>query len=175
MTTANKLTIFRIVLVPFLAYFLWIDSWWIALGIFIAASLTDLLDGYIARKYSQITDLGKLLDPLADKLLMLTAFAMLATHEMIPWWGFAVIAAREGLVTLLREVARKHGEVIAASIWGKLKTVTQIAVIILFMCFANLQNPIIGILQIAVFYITVAITVMSGLDYMVKYYRGKSK
>ena len=184
MTTANKLTIFRIILVPFFAYFLWTENWWISLAVFVVASLTDLLDGYIARKYNQITDLGKLLDPLADKILMLSAFTIFALTGMIPWWGFSIIAAREAAVTLLREVAKKEGKVIAASIWGKLKTVTQIVSVILFICFANFRDDASDIgavawrnyvvmLQDAVFYVAVAITLMSGLDYIVKYVRGK--
>ena len=146
---ANKLTIFRILLVPVIMLIPIIDSlwgisgeflgistaFWIMNVIFIIASITDKLDGYIARTRNQVTTFGKFLDPLADKILVLTALVMLVEYGKIPAWIPVIVLAREFLVSGYRLVAvEKGGKVIAASIWGKLKTVTQmIAIILVFV------------------------------------------
>ena len=146
MNLANKLTIFRIILVPIFVIigylgvlgvisgnFLEIPIYyWIMNFIFIIASITDKLDGYIARSRNQVTTFGKFLDPLADKILVLTAFVMLVEFDKIPAWIPVIVLAREFLVSGYRLLAaQKGGAVIAASIWGKLKTVTQMVAIIL--------------------------------------------
>ena len=146
MNLANKLTIFRIILVPVIMIIPIIDSlvgipgeflgistaFWIMNIIFIIASLTDKLDGYIARSRNQVTTFGKFLDPLADKILVLSALIILVEYWKIPSWIPIIVLAREFIVSGYRLIAvEKGGKVIAASIWGKLKTVTQMIAIIL--------------------------------------------
>lgn len=142
MNLPNKLTIFRVILVPIfiiIGYlsipgeFLGVESkFWIMNAIFIIASLTDQLDGYIARKTNQVTTFGKFLDPIADKILVLSALVMLVEFGKIPAWIPAIVLTREFLVSGYRLIAvEKGGKVIAASIWGKIKTVTQMIAIIL--------------------------------------------
>lgn len=153
MNLANKLTIFRIILVPifviigYLGTFGVIEGKWLGIPvflwimniIFIIASITDKLDGYIARSRNQITTFGKFLDPLADKILVLAALVMLVEFGKIPAWIPIIVLVREFLVSGYRLVAvEKGGKVIAASIWGKLKTVTQMIAIILI--FADKYN-----------------------------------
>ena len=145
---ANKLTVFRIILVPIMAiipylnlqgdfYGLPYTYFWMEL-IFIVASITDKLDGYIARSRNQVTTFGKFLDPLADKILVLTAMVLLIELGKIPAWIPIIVLAREFLVSGYRLIAvEKGGKVIAASIWGKLKTVTQMIAIILVMFDSN--------------------------------------
>ena len=149
MNLANKLTIFRILLVPVIMLIPIIDNlvgipgeflgistaFWIMNIIFIVASITDKLDGYIARSRNQVTTFGKFLDPLADKILVLTAMVMFVEMDKIPAWIPIVVLAREFLVSGYRLIAvEKGGKVIAASIWGKLKTVTQmISIILIFI------------------------------------------
>ena len=192
MNLANKLTIFRIILVPVImaipiidnligipGTFLGISSaFWIMNIIFIIASITDKLDGYIARSRNQVTTFGKFLDPLADKILVLTAMIMLVEMNKLPAWIPVIVLAREFIVSGYRLIAvEKGGKVIAASVWGKLKTVTQmIAIILAFIdlnafgdCFTgkltgisfclNLIATIMMILQ------TIA-TVFSGYEYL---------
>ena len=142
MNLPNKLTIFRIILVPIMVIipFLPIQgeilgigiNWVIADLIFIIASITDKLDGYIARKYNQVTTFGKFADPLADKILVLSAMLMLVENSRLPAWIPIIVLTREFVVSGYRLIAvEKGGEVIAANIWGKLKTVTQMIAIIL--------------------------------------------
>ena len=188
MNLANKLTIFRIFLVPIMVVIPFFNisgevfgipySFIIIDAIFIIASITDKLDGYIARSRNQITTFGKFLDPLADKILVLAAMIMLVEVGKLPAWIPIIVLAREFIVSGYRLVAvEKGGKVIAASIWGKLKTVTQmLAIILAFIdlnafatCFKeNLSgysfviNLIVTILMI----ISVIATVFSGLDYI---------
>ena len=146
MNLANKLTVLRMILVPIFVVIGYLGtlgvitgewlgipmSFWLMNIIFIIASITDKLDGYIARTRNQVTTFGKFLDPLADKILVLTALVMLVEYGKIPAWIPVIVLAREFLVSGYRLVAvEKGGKVIAASIWGKLKTVTQMIAIIL--------------------------------------------
>ncbi len=146
MNLANKLTIFRIILVPVLMIVPIVDSiygisgellgvptsFWIMNIIFIIASITDKLDGYIARSRNQVTTIGKFLDPLADKILVLSALIILVEYGKIPSWIPIIVLAREFIVSGYRLIAvEKGGKVISASIWGKIKTVTQMFAIIL--------------------------------------------
>lgn len=156
MNLANKLTIFRVILVPIFVIvgYLgslgiitgeWLEiptSFWIMNVIFIIASITDKLDGYIARSRNQVTTFGKFLDPLADKILVLSALVMLVEFGKIPAWIPIIVLTREFLVSGYRLIAvEKGGKVIAASIWGKLKTVTQmIAIILVFVDKFNFFN-----------------------------------
>ena len=188
MNLPNKLTIFRIILVPIMVIipFLGITgtisgipiSWIIIDLIFILASITDKLDGYLARKNNQITTFGKFLDPLADKILVLAATTMLVEMTKLPAWIPIIVLTREFMVSGYRLVAvEKGGKVIAASKWGKLKTVTQmIAIILAFVdlnpfgeCFSGtLQGGdlILNIIVTGMMIIQTIATIFSGLDYM---------
>lgn len=188
MNLPNKLTIFRIILVPIMVIipFLGITgtisgipiSWIIIDLIFILASITDKLDGYLARKNNQITTFGKFLDPLADKILVLAAMTMLVEMTKLPAWIPIIVLTREFMVSGYRLVAvEKGGKVIAASKWRKLKTVTQmIAIILAFVdlnpfgeCFSGtLQGGdlILNIIVTGMMIIQTIATIFSGLDYM---------
>ena len=188
MNLPNKLTIFRIILVPIMVIipFLGITgtisgipiSWIIIDLIFILASITDKLDGYLARKNNQITTFGKFLDPLADKILVLAAMTMLVEMTKLPAWIPIIVLTRQFMVSGYRLVAvEKGGKVIAASKWGKLKTVTQmIAIILAFVdlnpfgeCFSGtLQGGdlILNIIVTGMMIIQTIATIFSGLDYM---------
>lgn len=138
MNLPNKLTLSRVIMVPFFVVFLLLTPKfpyfkWIALGIFIVASLTDLLDGKIARKYNLITNFGKFMDPLADKLLVCSALIGLSSLGVIPGWITIVIIAREFIISGFRLIAAEKGNVIAASMWGKWKTTFQMIMLCLQM------------------------------------------
>ena len=132
MNTANKITLIRIAMIP-LFIILWkIDSalcHWLAAATFVVAAITDGVDGYVARHYNQVTNFGKFVDPLADKLLVTAALVCFVADGSVPDWVVVVILAREFMVTSLRTVAVAQNVVIAASIWGKVKTVIQIALV----------------------------------------------
>ncbi len=188
MNLANKLTIFRMILVPIMVIipFLGINSEILGISltyiiidmIFIIASITDKLDGYIARSRNQVTTFGKFLDPIADKILVLTAMIMLVEFGKLPAWIPVIVLAREFIVSGYRLIAvEKGGKVVAASVWGKLKTVTQmIAIILAFLdvnafgaCFkgnltgfALILNSIVTIMMI----IQTIATIFSGYEYL---------
>ncbi len=188
MNLANKLTIFRIILVPIMVIIPYIGikqsylgiplSMLIMEAIFIIASITDKLDGYIARSRNQITTFGKFLDPLADKILVLAAMVVLVELKKIPAWIPIIVLTREFLVSGYRLIAvEKGGKVIAASVWGKLKTVTQmIALILVFIdtsyFFGFVKGNLTGFslyLNIAssvLLLISVVATIFSGYDYL---------
>ena len=195
MNLANKLTIFRIILVPIFVIigyigelggisgeFLGIPVYlWLMNVIFIIASITDKLDGYIARSRNMVTTFGKFLDPLADKILVLSALVMLVEFGKIPAWIPIIVLAREFIVSGYRLVAvEKGGKVVAASVLGKLKTVTQmIAIILVFIdkynfadCFkaSTLSMPslILNIITTVLLIISVIATIFSGYDYLKK-------
>src|SRR3954468_2474211 len=158
----NALTVLRILLVPVLVVAL-VDetsSDWLAAGGFAAASLTDAIDGYIARSRKQVTTFGKLMDPVADKLLIIAALVVLVSLHRIPAWIAMVIIAREFAVTVTRMGAVGQGVVISANWWGKAKTVVQVAAIFFAIGF-NPTPPAVD----ALLYVAVAITVISGIDY----------
>ena len=144
MNHANKLTVIRIFLVPIFLIFIAVQGipygTFIATFIFILASLTDKLDGYIARSRNQITNFGKFMDPLADKLLVTSALISLVELQMVPSWAAIVIIAREFAVSGLRTIAASEGKVIAASWWGKIKTVIQIIAIVLLLLQFNITT-----------------------------------
>lgn len=133
MTTANIITLIRMALIPIFMYAAISDGAQgniVALALFAFASLTDGIDGYIARKYNQITDFGKLVDPLADKLLVMSALLILLEQGVLQAWACIIILAREFIVSSLRSIAASKGVVLAASFWGKLKTTSQLVCII---------------------------------------------
>lgn len=180
MNLANKITMVRIFLIPLFLIFVTVDSIpngkLLALAVFIIASLTDKLDGYIARSRNLITNFGKFMDPLADKLLVTSALIALVDFHIIAGWVAVVIIAREFAVTGLRTIAAGEGNVIAASSWGKAKTTTQMAAIILaliFMCYSSLPLGMISesAFKLAVdvcMYAAVLATIISGADYFIK-------
>ena len=164
MNLPNKLTIFRVILViPFVALMLnGYDLW--AVAVFIIASLTDLLDGKIARKYNLITDFGKFMDPLADKLLVCSAMIALIEMNRIPSWVVIIIIAREFIISGFRLIASDNGVVIAASYWGKFKTTFQMVMI----CLMIANFPQLQILTDIIMWIALILTVVSLIDYLVK-------
>ena len=188
MNLPNKLTIFRIILVPVMVIITFLGINTEVLGIpltyiiidliFIIASITDKLDGYLARKNNQVTTFGKFLDPLADKILVLAAMMMLVEMAKLPAWIPIIVLAREFIVSGYRLVAvEKGGKVIAASKWGKLKTVTQmIAIILAFLdlhafgeCFSgSLQGGdlVLNLVVTVMMIIQVVATIFSGVDYL---------
>ncbi len=165
MTTANKLTLCRVVMIPIFLVLLYVDftgHLWAALAVFILASVTDFIDGYVARHYHQITDFGKFMDPLADKLLVMSAMAWFVEVAWMPAWAFFVVIARELAVTGLRLVAVEQGRVIAAAKSGKVKTACTMVGIILMLIF---PNATLRLLCVAVILVT---TIYSGIEYFVK-------
>ncbi len=174
MNTANKLTLLRVVLVPvFMAFLLMNGIAWqfAALAVFVIASLTDMLDGQIARRCNQITTFGKFADPLADKMLTTAAFLVFMQKGIINSWAVMIILAREFMVAGVRLAAVSEGKVIAASFWGKFKTVSQMAAIIIAILVLNIpavpQSAAVIVTNIFV-WISVVLTVISGADYLVK-------
>jgi len=186
MTTANKLTILRILLIPVMIIILYIDALKINTpflnmnvqqiifaGLFLVASLTDFLDGYIARKYNQITTFGKFLDPIADKVLVFAAllYLMVQMPERVAIWGVMVIIVREFLVTGVRLIAVEHNHVIAASNLGKYKTSTTMIAIIMFLFNdfgLTMIHPQLAWITNIIYYLAIFFTVWSGFDYLYK-------
>ena len=171
MNLPNKLTIFRVILIPFFVVALLFNPEdqmlrLVADAIFIVASLTDMLDGKIARKYNLVTNFGKFMDPLADKLLVCSAMICLLSIGQLPAWVVIVIIAREFIISGFRLVASDNGVVIAASMWGKTKTVSQMIMVIILV--ANFDIAFMQILGTVFIYIAAALTVISLIDYVVK-------
>lgn len=166
MNIANKVTTLRLILIPiFVAfyYFMGRDNN-IAAIIFIIASLTDALDGHLARSRNLITNFGKFVDPLVDKVLTMAAFIVLVEGQIIPSWAVIIIIARELIITGFRTLAADQGITIAASMWGKAKTTSQMVALVCLLLDVEVLNNI----GIYIFYIAVALTVISGVDYIVK-------
>ena len=170
MNLPNKLTVLRVIMVPFFVFFMLTDvggpaNKWIALILFCVASLTDMLDGKIARKYNLVTNFGKFMDPLADKLLVCSAMICMIEMGKLPAWIVIVIIAREFIISGFRLVASDNGIVIAASYWGKFKTVFQMAMIIVLI--ADFGGVFDVIAQVLI-WIALALTGISLIDYVVK-------
>ncbi|HAE81010.1 MAG: CDP-diacylglycerol--glycerol-3-phosphate 3-phosphatidyltransferase [Clostridium sp.] len=173
MNLPNKLTTLRMVMVPFFVFFLlWQHGEnytfrMIALALFIIASLTDLADGKIARKYNLVTDFGKFMDPLADKLLVCSALICLIDLGQIPAWMVVIIIGREFIISGFRLVASDNGVVIAASYWGKWKTTFQMFAVILMI----LDIPALEIPKQICIWVALALTIISLVDYIKKNYQ----
>ena len=166
MNLPNKLTILRTIMIPVFLIFLYIPGLGmtgdvLAAAIFVLASFTDLLDGKIARKYNLVTNFGKFMDPLADKLLV--------DLNRIPAWVVIIIIAREFIISGFRLIASDNGVVIAASYWGKFKTTFQMIMIILLIL--NIDYPYSNIINMVIMYIALALTIISLLDYIIKNYK----
>lgn len=171
MNLPNKLTIFRVILIPFFVFFLLAPYFpgygkYIAVAIFIVASLTDLADGKIARKYNLVTNFGKFMDPLADKLLVCSAMICLVETKKLAAWIVIIIIAREFIISGFRLVASDNGVVIAASYWGKFKTTFQMLMIIALIL--DFSNKYFQILSTVLVYVALILTVVSLVDYIVK-------
>ena len=171
MNLPNKLTVARVILIPFFVFFLLNDSMnpyfkWVALAIFIVASLTDLLDGKIARKYNLVTDFGKFMDPLADKLLVCSAMIGLIELGRIEAWIVIVIIAREFIISGFRLIAADNGRVIAASYWGTFKTTFQMFMVILMI--ANIGMTPFPLITQIIKWIALVLTIVSLVDYLIK-------
>ena len=170
MNLPNKLTVLRVIMVPFFVFFMLTDTGgaankWIALVIFCVASLTDMLDGKIARARNLVTNFGKFMDPLADKLLVCSAMICLITAGQLAAWIVIIIIAREFIISGFRLVAADNGIVIAASYWGKFKTVSQMAMIIVLIADFGGVFTVIGNVLI---WVSLILTVVSLIDYVEK-------
>ena len=169
MTTASKITLVRVAMIPVYMLFMYLSGgvpgmWmWLALAVFILASLTDYVDGQIARKCNQVSDFGKFLDPLADKLLTIAAMCMFCEWGSFPAWALMIVLSREFAVTGLRLVAVGNGTVIAAGWSGKVKTASTMIGLCVMMAF-----PTIGWLCWAVIAVIVVTTVYSGVEYFIQ-------
>ena len=174
MNLPNKLTILRAIMIPVFLVFLYMSvmeghdfGWfkWVALGVFIVASLTDMLDGKIARKYNLVTNFGKFMDPLADKLLVCSALIALSDIGRMPAWIVIVIIARDFIISGFRLVAAEKGVVIAAGWSGKIKTTVQM----IMVCFlvADLGGKVFYVIDQVLIYLALVLTIVSLLDYLV--------
>lgn len=169
MTTASKITLVRVFMIPLVMIAMYLSKgvsglWmWISLGLFVIASVTDFIDGQIARKCNQVSDFGKFLDPLADKLLTIAVMTMFCEWGRFPAWALMIVLTREFAVTGLRLVAAPKGRVIAAAWSGKVKTASTMIGLILWMLLP--ENTMVGLVVSAVIVVT---TVYSGVEYFVK-------
>ncbi len=171
MNLPNKLTIFRVVLIPLFVFFLLYPGFegygnYIATVIFIGASLTDFADGKIARKYNLVTNFGKFMDPLADKLLVCAAMICLIETGQLASWIVIVIISREFIISGFRLVASDNGVVIAANYWGKFKTTFQMLMIIVLVL--DINHPVFDLLGVVLTYIALLLTIISLVDYVWK-------
>lgn len=170
MNLANRLTVFRVILIPFflLALYLIPSPWgeYLGVGIFIVASLTDFADGFIARKYNMVSNFGKFMDPLADKMLVGAALIYLTEIHVVPAWATIVIISREFLISGFRLVAAEKGQVISAGIWGKIKTaITMVAIPVWLLTLSYEFMPTVNLILI---FFVVGLTVFSAVDYLAK-------
>ena len=170
MNLPNKLTILRVIMIPFFVAALLYDRGanqnmrYVAAALFIIASLTDMLDGKIARKYNLVTNFGKFMDPLADKLLVCSALICMIELRELPAWMVIIIISREFIISGFRLVASDNGVVIAASYWGKFKTTFQMIGVVLLI----FNIPVLSTLTTIIVWIALALTVISLVDYIVK-------
>ena len=166
MNLPNKLTIARIIAVPFFIAAYYLEWHLVAFLIFIAASFTDMLDGKIARKYNLVTNFGKIMDPLADKVLVYSAFCLMVP-DPVPGWMLIIILAREFLVAGVRTVAASEGRVIAAAMSGKIKTVLQMVAVCMLLIAPVINTSWFLILGKIVLWAALVMTVISGVQYVV--------
>ena len=169
MNLPNKLTMLRVILIPFFVFFFYASfipgNNWIALGIYIAACLTDMADGKIARKYNLVTTFGKFMDPLADKVLVISALILFTEAGRMSAVALIIIVAREFIVSGFRLVAADKGSVIAAGMWGKVKTVVQMVMAIALL--VHLEFSWFYITEQVLIWLSVALTIISLVDYLI--------
>lgn len=171
MNLPNKLTLFRIFLIPVFIIIILLNipnKYLIACIIFVVASITDAMDGHIARKHNLVTDFGKFMDPLADKLLVLSALICMIESGLVASWMVIIIVARELTVSILRAIAAADGKVIAASGGGKLKTISQMVAIIVLLLGANFNNSLLIMIGDISILIATLLTLYSGWEYLYK-------
>lgn len=171
MNLPNKLTLFRIFLIPIFIIVMMLDiesKYLIACIIFVIASITDAMDGHIARKHNLITDFGKFMDPLADKLLVISALTTMIEVDLVQSWMVIIIVSRELTVSILRAIAAADGKVIAASGGGKIKTISQMVSIVLLLLGAYFNNSIVLLLGDITILVATLLTLYSGAEYLVK-------
>ncbi|MFA7057783.1 MAG: CDP-diacylglycerol--glycerol-3-phosphate 3-phosphatidyltransferase [Candidatus Cloacimonadales bacterium] len=165
----NILTMMRILLIPFFIYYFINESLMIAFTIFMVASVTDFFDGYLARKYQVISNFGKIMDPLADKLLVLSALALLSfgKHGYLSMWIFIIITLREVLITILRDIYKKKKIILAANNWGKIKTALQMVglTVSFFLLGINFRLTNYVLYLNLYFWVVVIVTLLSGASY----------
>lgn len=172
MNLPNKLTVLRVIMIPFFVVSLLAFHGEVRLlrnlaaAIFIVASLTDMLDGKIARKYNLVTNFGKFMEPLADKLLVCSALICLIELGQLPSWMVIIIVSREFIISGFRLIAAEQGIVIAASYWGKFKTTFQMLMVIVLIL--NIDHPFFQILGVILTYVALILTIVSLIDYIVK-------
>ncbi len=172
MNLPNKLTVMRVVLIPFFVIFYLNAAAWgtwstyLALVIFVVASLTDLADGKIARKYNLVTNFGKFMDPLADKLLVAAALICFIEMGRMPAWIVLIIISREFIISGFRLVAAEGGKVIAAGIWGKAKTMVTMITIVFMI--PNFGGSVVAIIETIMVYASLILTIISLVDYLTK-------
>lgn len=171
MNLPNKLTLLRILLIPVFVIMMMLDvnnHYLIACLVFVVASITDALDGYLARKYNLVTDFGKFMDPLADKLLVISALICMIESHLVAGWMVIIIVSRELAVSILRAIAAADGKVIAASGGGKIKTISQMLAIIILLLGANSGNELLIQIGTVLMIIATIFTLYSGVDYLYK-------
>ncbi len=171
MNLPNKLTLFRVILIPFFLFFLLTDYCgaagnFISVGIFAVASLTDMLDGKIARKYNLVTNFGKFMDPIADKLLVTSAFIAFVQLGLLPAWIVIILIAREFIISGFRLVASDNGIVIAAGWTGKFKTAFQMIMCIFLI--VNLDYAAVNVIEQVLIYLSLALSIISLIEYLIK-------
>ena len=171
MNLPNKLTLLRMIMVPFFVAFMLLSDTtesfkWIALVLFIVASLTDMLDGKIARKYNLVTNFGKFMDPLADKLLVCSAMICFIEVGKLPSWYVVIVIAREFIISGIRLVASDNGVVIAASYYGKIKT--ALSMIMICLLIADLSHPVYAFITSVFIWLSLIFTIVSLIDYIAK-------
>lgn len=170
MNLANKMTVLRVFLIPFflLALYMIPQPWgqYIGVSIFIVASITDFVDGWVARKYNMVTNFGKFMDPLADKMLVGAALIYLTEIHKMPAWATIIIISREFLISGFRLVAAEKGHVISAGMWGKIKTAVTMVVIPFFLL--PITAEWVATVDIVLILLVVMLTVFSAIDYMAK-------
>lgn len=169
MTTANKITIFRVVCIPVFIVLMYLEGQayqYAALAVFVIASLSDFLDGYIARHYNQVSNFGKFMDPLADKMLVVTAMLLFVEQGRMPGWMLALVVGREFAVSGLRLVAVEQGRVIAAAKSGKVKTAcTMVGIILMLAVGVPVSAP--DYIGIACNWVILVTTLYSGVEYFI--------
>ena len=175
MTTASKITLIRVAFIPLFMVFMYLSggeagSWqlWVSLAIFVVASLTDYIDGQIARKCNQVSDFGKFLDPLADKLLTIAAMVIFCEWGIFPAWALMIVLAREFAVTGLRLVAVGKGKVIAAGWSGKVKTFATMVGLCVMIVFPQTNTLPFAILNWTIVGVIVLTTLYSGVEYFIQ-------
>ena len=175
MNLPNKITMARVIMIPIFVVLMLVDTipyynYW-ACAIFCIACISDFFDGYLARKYNLVSNFGKFADPLADKLLVCSALICFVELELLPAWMVIIIISREFIISGVRLIASDNGVVIAASMWGKVKTTFQMIMSIYLILFADIYAANDGVLKIigqVLAYIAIALTVISLIDYMAK-------